>query len=133
MTKPLFQDTDPTGEILVKLGELGASVEHLLRDFADEKAAARDNRAAVHRRLDEQAQGLAEVKTELALSRQVVETLAKAQAETVLPAVDDWQGMKRTGLTIVGLLALGGVSVGATMAWFSDQASMLVRHWLRIG
>lgn len=133
MTKPLFQDTDPTGEILIKLGELGASVEHLLRDFADEKTAARDNRASVHRRLDEQAQGLAEVKTELALSRQVVETLAKAQAETVLPAVDDWQGMKRTGLTIVGLLALGGVSVGATMAWFSDQASMLVRHWLRIG
>ncbi|MBS1164571.1 MAG: hypothetical protein H6R00_596 [Proteobacteria bacterium] len=133
MTKPLFQDTDPTGEILIKLGELGASVEHLLRDFADEKTAARDNRASVHRRLDEQAQGLADVKTELALSRQVVETLAKAQAETVLPAVDDWQGMKRTGLTIVGLLALGGVSVGATMAWFSDQASMLVRHWLRIG
>lgn len=133
MTKPLFQDVDPTGEILVKLGELGASVEHLLRDFADEKTAARDNRAAVHRRLDEQARGLADVKTELALSRQVVETLATAQAETVLPAVDDWQGMKRTGLTIVGLLALGGVSVGATMAWFSDQASTLVRHWLRIG
>ena len=133
MTKPLFQDDDPSGEILVKLGELGASVEHLLHDFADEKTAARDNRASVHRRLDEQARGLADVKTELALSRQVVETLAKAQAETVLPAVDDWQGMKRTGLTIVGLLALGGVSVGATMAWFSDQASMLVRHWLRIG
>jgi len=34
MTKPLFQDGDPTGEILVKLGELGAGVEHLLRDFA---------------------------------------------------------------------------------------------------
>lgn len=133
MTKPLFQDADPTGEVLLKLGELGASVEHLLRDFADEKVAARDNRAAVHRRLDEQAQGLADVKTELALSRQVVETLAKAQAETVLPAVDDWQGMKRTGLTIVGLLALGGVSVGAALTWFSDQASVLVRHWLRIG
>jgi hypothetical protein len=133
MTKPLFQDTDPIGEILVKLGELGASVEHLLRDFADEKTAARDNRASVHRRLDEQAQGLADVKTELALSRQVVETLAKIQTETVLPAVDDWQGMKRTGLTVVGLLALGGVSVGAALTWFSDHASLLVRHWLRIG
>lgn len=133
MTKPLFQDADPTGEILVKLGELGASVEHLLRDFADEKTAARDNRAAVHRRLDEQAQGLADVKTELALSRQLVEALAKTQAETVLPAVDDWQDMKRTGLTVVGFLALGGVSVGAALTWFSDQASGLVRHWLRIG
>lgn len=133
MTKPLFQNTDPTGEILVKLGELGASVEHLLRDFADEKAAARDNRAAVHRRLDEQAQGMADLKTELALSRQLVETLAQTQAETVLPAVGDWQGMKKTGLTIVGLLALGGVSVGAALTWFSDQASVVVRHWLRIG
>ena len=133
MTKSLFQDSDPTGEILLKLGELGASVEHLLRDFADEKTAARDNRASMHQRLDEQALGLAEVKTELALSQQVVETLAKIQTETVLPAVDDWRHMKKTGLTVVGFLALGGVSVGAALTWFSDQASVLVRHWLRIG
>ncbi|WP_169453597.1 DUF1515 family protein [Pleomorphomonas oryzae] len=121
------------GQILVKLGELGASVGQLRDDFNDEKTAASTNRAAIHRRLDEQAQGMADVKTELALSRQLVETLAQTQAETVLPAVDDWQGMKRTGLTIVGFLALGGVSVGAGLTWFSDQASMIVRHWLRIG
>lgn len=133
MAKPLFQDADPTREVLVRLGELSASVEHLLSDFGDEKIAARDNRAAMHRRLDEQARELSALKTELTLSRQVVEDLARIQTNTVLPAVDDWQDMKRTGLTIVGLLALGGVSVGAALTWFSDQASMLVRHWLRIG
>ncbi len=129
----MFQDDDPGSEILVKLGELSASVQHLLRDFGDEKIAARDNRAAMHRRLDEQARELSGLKTELTLSRQVVEGLAKTQTETVLPAIADWQDMKRTGLTIVGLLALGGVSVGAALTWFSDQASGLVRHWLRIG
>ncbi|MBS1183770.1 MAG: hypothetical protein H6Q99_3650 [Proteobacteria bacterium] len=129
----MFQDDDPGSEILVKLGELSASVQHLLRDFGDEKIAARDNRAAMHRRLDEQARELSGLKTELTLSRQVVEGLAKTQTETVLPAIGDWQDMKRTGLTIVGLLALGGVSVGAALTWFSDQASGLVRHWLRIG
>ncbi|PIO96304.1 DUF1515 family protein [Pleomorphomonas carboxyditropha] len=133
MSKPLFQDADPTTEILVKLGELGASVEHLLRDFGDEKIAARDNRAAMHRRLDEQARELSALKTELTLSRQVVEDLAKTQADTVLPAVGEWRDMKTTGLRIVGVLAIGGISLGATMAWFSDQAVSLLRHWLRIG
>lgn len=132
MVKPLFQDIDPTNEVLVRLGELSASVQHLLRDFGDEKIAARDNRAAMHRRLDEQARELSALKTELTLSRQVVEDLARTQAETVLPAVADWRDMKATGLRLVGVLAIGGVSLGATLAWFSDQAVLLLRHWLRI-
>lgn len=132
MVKPLFQDADPTREVLVRLGELSASVQHLLSDFGDEKIAARDNRAAMHRRLDEQASELSALKTELTLSRHVVEDLAKIQANTVLPAVGDWRDMKATGLRIVGVLAIGGVSLGAAMAWFSDQAVSLLRHWLKI-
>ena len=132
MVKPLFQDADPTTEVLVRLGELSASVQHLCSDFGDEKIAARDNRAAMHRRLDEQARELSALKTELTLSRQVVEGLARLQADTVLPAVTDWRDMKATGLRIVGVLAIGGVSLGAAMAWFSDQAVALLRHWLRI-
>lgn len=133
MAKPLFQDADLANEVLVRLGELSASVQHLCTDFGDEKIVARDNRAAMHRRLDEQARELSALKTELTLSRQVVEDLARTQADTVLPAVEDWRDMRRAGLAVVGLLALGGVSLGAAMAWFSDQASVLVRHWLRIG
>lgn len=133
MVKPLFSDADSTNEVLVRLGELSASVQHLVRDFGDEKVAARDNRAAMHRRLDEQARELSALKTELTLSRQAVEDLARTQAETVLPAVGEWQDMKTTGLRLVGVLAIGGVSLGATLAWFSDQAAALLRHWLRIG
>ena len=131
--KPLFSDADPANEVLVRLGEVSASVQHLLRDFGDEKIAARDNRAAMHRRLDEQARELSALKTELTLSRRAVEDMARTQSETVLPAVGEWRDMKTTGLRIVGLLALGGVSVGAALTWFSDQASALVRQWLRIG
>ena len=133
MVKPLFSDTDPANEVLVRLGELSASVQHLLRDFGDEKIAARDNRAAMHRRLDEQARELSALKAELTLSRRAVEDMARTQSETVLPAVGEWRDMKTTGLRIVGVLAIGGVSVGATLAWFSDQAVSLLRHWLRIG
>lgn len=129
----MFQDPDPSNEVLVRLGELSASVQHLLRDFGDEKVVARDNRAAMHRRLDEQARELADLKSELTLSRRAVEDMARTQSETVLPAVGEWRDMKTTGLRIVGLLALGGVSVGAALTWFSDQASALVRYWLRIG
>ena len=131
--KPLFSDADPANEVLVRLGEVSASVQHLLRDFGDEKIAARDNRAAMHRRLDEQARELSALKAELTLSRRAVEDMARTQSETVLPAVGEWRDMKTTGLRIVGLLALGGVSVGAALTWFSDQASALVRQWLRIG
>lgn len=131
--KPLAHEADLTNEVLLRLGEVSASVQHLLSDFGDEKIAARANRAAMHRRLDEQARELSALKTELTLSRQVVEDLARIQAETVLPAVSDWRDMKATGLRVVGVLAIGGVSLGATMAWFSDQAASLLRHWLRIG
>lgn len=133
MMKPLAHEADLTNEVLLRLGEVSASVQHLLSDFGDEKIAARANRAAMHRRLDEQARELSALKTELTLSRQVVEDLARIQAETVLPAVSDWRDMKATGLRVVGVLAIGGVSLGATMAWFSDQAASLLRHWLRIG
>ena len=129
----MFQDPDPTNEVLVRLGEVSASVQHLLRDFGDEKTAARDNRAAMHRRLDEQARELSALKAELTLSRRAVEDMARTQSETVLPAVGEWRDMKTTGLRIVGVLAIGGVSVGASLAWFSDQAVSLLRHWLRIG
>ena len=129
----MFQDPDPTNEVLVRLGEVSASVQHLLRDFGDEKIAARDNRAAMHRRLDEQARELSALKAELTLSRRAVEDMARTQSETVLPAVGEWRDMKTTGLRIVGVLAIGGVSVGAALAWFSDQAASLLRHWLRIG
>ncbi|MCM5557344.1 DUF1515 family protein [Pleomorphomonas sp. JP5] len=131
--KPLFSEADPANEVLVRLGEVSASVQHLLRDFGDEKIAARDNRAAMHRRLDEQARELSELKAELTLSRRAVEDMARTQSDTVLPAVGEWRDMKTTGLRIVGVLAIGGVSVGATLAWFSDQAVSLLRHWLRIG
>ncbi|WP_284543014.1 DUF1515 family protein [Pleomorphomonas sp. T1.2MG-36] len=131
--KPLFSEADPANEVLVRLGEVSASVQHLLRDFGDEKIAARDNRAAMHRRLDEQARELSALKAELTLSRRAVEDMARTQSETVLPAVGEWRDMKTTGLRIVGVLAIGGVSVGATLAWFSDQAASLLRHWLRIG
>ena len=131
--KPLFSDADPANEVLVRLGEVSASVQHLLRDLGDEKIAARDNRAAMHRRLDEQARELSALKAELTLSRRAVEDMARTQSETVLPAVGEWRDMKTTGLRIVGVLAIGGVSVGATLAWFSDQAVSLLRHWLRIG
>ncbi|CAI9417363.1 hypothetical protein ANOBCDAF_03958 [Pleomorphomonas sp. T1.2MG-36] len=133
MVKPLFSEADPANEVLVRLGEVSASVQHLLRDFGDEKIAARDNRAAMHRRLDEQARELSALKAELTLSRRAVEDMARTQSETVLPAVGEWRDMKTTGLRIVGVLAIGGVSVGATLAWFSDQAASLLRHWLRIG
>ena len=131
--KPLFSDADPANEVLVRLGELSASVQHLLRDFGDEKIAARDNRAAMHRRLDEHARELSALKAELTLSRRAVEDMARTQSETVLPAVGEWRDMKTTGLRIVGVLAIGGVSIGASLAWFSDQAVSLLRHWLRIG
>lgn len=130
---PFSHDADPTNEVLLRLGELSASVQHLLSDFGDEKIAARENRAAMHRRLDEQARELSALKTELTLSRQTVEGLARIQTESVLPAIADWHDVKATGLRIVGVLAIGGVSLGATMAWFSDQAVSLLRHWLRIG
>jgi len=54
------------------------------------------------------------------------------QLKEMKPAVDDWRRTRAIGLGITGMLAIGGVSIGAMMSWFSEQTASLIRHWLKL-
>lgn len=113
-------------------------VEQLRDDFAEEREASRQNRAGVHRRLDEVNDRLARMDTTAALSGQVDAQVRSeldalnAKVTAQQPTIDEWQRMRAIGLGIVGLIATGGLSIGAMLAWGGDTLSNLIRHWLRI-
>lgn len=118
--------------IMMQLGQLQAGVDLLREDVRDEKASAAESRAAVHRRLDDQARDLGEVKTDVALTRTKMDEIAKKHKDDVAPAVEDWKRMKTLGNGIVTVLMVGGLSAGAMIAWFSDQVVTAIRHWLKV-
>lgn len=122
-------------DIFLALGELKGGVDGLRRDFQEEKSTAHESRATIHRRLDEQAEEIAKVRTDVAVDGEItaqVRNEVKALKETVGPSLEEWKRMKTLGIGIAGLLALGGLSVGAMLMWASDTASTAIRHWLKI-
>lgn len=119
-------------EILVTLGELKGGLDTLQSEFAEERRSASASRASVHRRLDEQATGMADLQTQVALSSAKVDDMADTHKRVVQPAVEDWRRMKGLGMGVAGLLALGGITVGGVLAWFGEAAVQAARHWLRI-
>ncbi|MBX4899490.1 hypothetical protein HJA80_29090 [Rhizobium bangladeshense] len=96
----------------------------------------------MHRRLDEQAKQIAHLDTTVAISGGVDATLReeiKALKETVdknhaatQPALEDWKRIKTIGYGVSGLIAIAGLTVGATITWASDGAVAWLRHWLKI-
>jgi hypothetical protein len=122
-------------DIYLALGELKGGVDALRRDFQEEKGTAHESRATIHRRLDEQAEEIAKVRTDVAVDGEItaqVRNEVKSLKDAVDPSLEDWKRMKALGIGIAGLLALGGLSVGAALMWASDAASTAIRHWLKI-
>lgn len=137
---PLFQaepeavahDDNALRQVLFALGQLQTGVERLREDFTDERRSASESRAAVHRRLDEQARDISEMKTTLATTKIAMDAVGKDHSDVIKPAVAEWKQMKSIGTGVVALLALGGLSIGAALMWAGETAVTTLRHWLRI-
>lgn len=117
------------------LGRVLEGVEQLRDDFQDEKRNAHESRTTMHHRLDMQAAEIASLKTDVAIAGKIeaqVRNEVKSLKDAVNPSLEDWKRMKALGIGVAGLLALGGLSVGAMLMWAGDAAATAVRHWLRI-
>jgi len=129
-------------DVMQALGRVQSTVDGLADELADEKISARESRAAVYLRLNEQAGFIGDLTTTVAVAAQAdVQTREDIAALTasvtanhasVAPAVADWQQMKRVGIGLVGLLALGGLSIWSALAWAGEASVQAVRSWLRI-
>lgn len=130
------------GKLEGSLTGINDSVAQLRKDFVDEKANAHESRSVVHRRLDEQAKQISHLDMTVAISGGVDATLReeiKTLKETVdknhastQPALDDWRRIKTLGVGISGIIALAGLTAGATITYASDGAVSWLRHWLKI-
>lgn len=129
-------------DVMLALGRVQGAVESLADELAEEKRDAKENRVTIHHRLDVQTLAMGDLATTVALAAQsdtqLREDLAavakdvKANHAFVAPSVQDWKSMKRVGIGLTGLLALGGVTLWSLLWWAGDAAINAVRAWLRI-
>lgn len=117
-------------DVMQALGHLQACVDGLRRDFTDEAHGAAESRAAVHRRLDAQAEAIGVLRKDFEVAAVVnaqLRTDLKTHVASVEQSVAEWKRMKTLGSGVVGLLAIGGLSVGATLVWAGEA----VKHWMK--
>jgi hypothetical protein len=107
-------------------------------DFAEAKSDDRNSRAAMRDNMEELVSRVGKLETSVAVIGKVMAqdrdaTAANTEAlQTITPTVDQWHRMVRTGYGIVGLLGLGGISLGAGIVWWSDHIVAFLRWVLRI-
>ncbi|GGF24200.1 hypothetical protein GCM10011321_14460 [Youhaiella tibetensis] len=117
-------------------------MQDLKDDVAAEREASRQSRGAIRDRVEDVVERLGKLETTMAVAGQVdaqvrdeIDALRASIEENraaVQPTVDEWRRIKTIGIGLVGLLALGGLSVGAALAWAGEGAVNAVRAWLRI-
>lgn len=114
-------------------------IEAMREDFAEERRMAHESRAVVHKRLDDQAKEIADLKTQITVSAHVldavksdVEKAAAHVATDIAPTVAEWKHIKRMGIGIGGMLALGGLSIASGIAWFGQEFWDWLRHFLKV-
>ncbi|WP_018445495.1 membrane protein [Rhizobium gallicum] len=130
------------GRVEGRLTGIEESVSLIREDLGDEKDNARESRAVIHRRLDEQSQQIHLLDKVVEISSGVDATLreeiksiketVEKNHEAVAPTLEEWKKMKTLGYGISGLIAFAGLTIGGTIAYASDGAVAWVRHWLKI-
>ncbi|MDR9813125.1 DUF1515 domain-containing protein [Rhizobium hidalgonense] len=130
------------GRVEGRLTGIEENVSLLREEVSDEKQNAHESRSVIHRRLDDQGKQISHLDTTMVISGAVDATLReeiKTLKDTVeknhaatQPALDDWRRIKTLGVGISGLIAIAGLTAGATITWASDGAVAWLRHWLKI-
>lgn len=105
--------------------------------------ASNESRSRLHERVDEVSDRLGKIEGDIAILGQVdgqirgeVQALAAKvdqNQKEAQPTIDEWRRIRAIGIGLVGLLALGGMSVGAALAWAGESVVNAIRSWLRIG
>lgn len=127
---------------MLLLGKVMEGLDRLSEDFSEEKRSAANSRASIHQRLDTQVERIGRLETASEINVQInaqqrealkaLNSTVQNNHMAVQPSIDEWRRMKALGIGLAGLLALGGLSLGAMLMWASDAAVTAVRHWLRI-
>lgn len=124
-------------DVLMILGRVSEGVERLRQDFGEEKAAAAASRKTIYERQDEMRSDLSNLRSDFdmkaAMQSRELHDLAKSLEDhktAVQPSVEEWKRIKTLGIGITGILAIGGLSIGAMLSMGLDAFKAAVRSWL---
>lgn len=114
-------------------------MEQLRDDFQDEREASRQSRAKLHERVDGISDDIGSIRGDIRILGKVdaqirgeVKSLG-TKVDNAQPTLEEWRRIRAIGIGLVGLLALGGMSVGAALAWAGEHVVNAIRSWLRVG
>ncbi len=137
--RTLFQDTPVSDltDVLMILGRVQEGVERLRQDFGEEKAQASESRKVLYERQEEMRGNLSNLKSDIdmaaVVSAQKLGELAKElrdHKDAVQPSIDEWKRIRTLGIGITGVLAIGGLSIGAMLSMGLDAFRAALRSWL---
>jgi hypothetical protein len=137
--KTFFQDTPVSDltDVLMILGRVQEGVERLRQDFGEEKAQASQSRKLLYERQDEMRGDLSNLKQDIDMTAlvtaQKLGDLTKELTDhklAVQPSIDEWKRIRTLGIGITGVLAIGGLSVGAMLSMGLDAFRTALRSWL---
>jgi len=137
--KTFFQDTPVSDltDVLMILGRVQEGVERLRQDFGEEKAQASQSRKLLYERQDEMRGDLSNLKQDIDMTAlvtaQKLGDLTKELTDhklAVQPSIDEWKRIRTLGIGITGVLAIGGLSVGAMLSMGLDAFRAALRSWL---
>lgn len=126
-----------------KIGRLLEAVERLTDEVREERVVARENRAIIHKRLDGQGDEISRLRQDVAImgkvDAQVRDELADLREtvnknhNSIQPDIEEWRRMRKLGRGFFWLLGIGGVSLGAALAYAGETMRQAVLSWLKIG
>ena len=103
--------TSKLDDISMAIGRMEAEVAGLRRDFQSSELRSVDHRAGVHRRMDELVGDLSDVGEKLAAATAKIEAVSDDVAE-MKPVTDEVRRWKLMGIGALGVVGIGGASIG---------------------
>lgn len=98
-------------DISEAIGDLRAEVRALHRMLETSDRRAAEHRQGVHRRMDGIVEDLGEVKAEVLVANQKIETVKEDVAD-MKPVTDEVKRWKLMGIGALGVVGVGGASIG---------------------
>lgn len=128
--------------LLAMLEQQNTSIESLRATVAQGHEKSSDSRSKIYERIDEVNDRLGKIEGDIRILGQVdgqvrgeiqsLKQTVEANQTEMKPTVDEWKRIRAIGIGFAGLLALGGVSLGAMAMYAGETLVNAVRHWLRI-
>lgn len=134
---------EETTSLLLKMMEqVRDDMRHMQDGMQARDELSRQSRARLYERIDEVANDVGTIKGDIRILGEVdgqvrgelqalSATVAANQAE-VGPSVEEFKRMKMVGLSIVGLIGIGGTAFGASLIWWGENTVNFIRWVLRI-